>query len=124
MGALDRRQADTLISAERRHYRAARAARDLQAAWTALERIHIVAQPFVGLHLMSHWQMLLFASALRDWREVAGQLLRIALVPLGSLTGRRPVGNTGRARVSAFRSMPIAPDLTTLISQRDKAARR
>jgi hypothetical protein len=49
-------------------------------------------------------------------------LFRLALVPLGSLTGRVPVGNTGRARISAFKPMPIPSDLEALISQRDKMA--
>lgn len=124
MDTVDRQHADALISAEMRRYRAARAEDDVQAAWIALERIHIVAQPFFAPHLPSHWRMLAFAFALRDWRETAGQLIRIALVPFGSLTGRLPVGNTGRARVSAFRPMPIAPDLKALISQRDKPAVR
>lgn len=124
MNAVDRQHAEALISAEMRRYRAARAEDDAPAAWTALERVHIVAQPFFGPHLASHWQMLAFAFAVRDWREAAGQLLRLALVPLASLTGRLPVGNTGRARVSAFRPMPIAPDLKALISQRDKPAAR
>jgi hypothetical protein len=117
-----RQHADQLISAELGRYHAARAEGDVQTAWTALERVHVVAQPFPIPHLASHWQMLVFSIALRDWRETAGQLLRLVLVPVGSLTGRLPVGNTGRARISAFRSMPIAPDLEALISRRDKPA--
>lgn len=66
--------------------------------------------------------MLGYALALGDGREAAGQLFRLALVPLGSLTGRLPVGNTGRARISAFKPMPIPSDLEALISQRDKMA--
>ncbi|WP_082545220.1 DUF3703 domain-containing protein [Sphingopyxis sp. Root1497] len=75
--------------------------------------MHIVAQPWLSLHLWSHWQMLRFAVSLRDWREAAGQIFRLALVPLGTLTGRLPVGNTGRARVSAFRPMPLPPELAS-----------
>ena len=55
--------------------------------------------------------MMRFASEHRDWREVAGQMFRLALAPLGALTGRIPVGNTGRSNVSAFLPMPIADQL-------------
>ena len=55
--------------------------------------------------------MLGFAAELRDWREVAGQLIRLVLAPLGALTGRIPMGNTGRSNVSAFQPMAIPDDL-------------
>ena len=101
-------------------YRAARQAGDAPSAWQALERAHIVSQPFFRLHLASHGHMLGFAIAVGDFGEAAGQIFRLALVPLGALTGRLPVGNTGRARISAFRPMPVPPDLAELISSHDK----
>ena len=55
-----------------------------------------------------------------DRREVAGQLMRIALVPVGHLIGRLPVGNTGGANVSAFKPMVISPELERLIEERDR----
>lgn len=55
--------------------------------------------------------MLCYAIALKDRREVFGQVFRLALVPLGALTGRIPIGNNGRARVSAFTPMTIPDDL-------------
>ncbi|PKP88105.1 MAG: hypothetical protein CVT78_07065 [Alphaproteobacteria bacterium HGW-Alphaproteobacteria-17] len=96
---------------ERDHYSRARDAGDREAAWQHLERAHIIAQPRLGLHWSSHIDMLGFALSCRDVREIFGQLLRIMLVPLGALTGRLPVGNTGRARVSAFAPMPVPEDL-------------
>ncbi|WP_234002600.1 MULTISPECIES: DUF3703 domain-containing protein [Sphingopyxis] len=122
MDTIDRKQARKLIAGELDRYRAARTAGDGRSAWIALERAHVVAQSFFALHLASHWRMLGYALALGDGREAAGQLFRLALVPLGSLTGRLPVGNTGRARISAFKPMPIPSDLEALISQRDKMA--
>jgi hypothetical protein len=65
----------------------------------------------------SHITMLAFAFSRRDMREMSGKLLRIALVPLGALTGRLPTGNTGRARVSAFAPMPVPDDLRTYVRQ-------
>lgn len=96
---------------ERGRYRDARDDGEWRTAWHHLERAHILAQPDFRLHLMSHIDMLTFALSRRDGREVVGQLLRIALVPLGSLTGSLPIGNSGRARISAFIPMPLPDDL-------------
>ena len=49
--------------------------------------------------------MLALAARERDVRGAAGQLFRILLVPLGHLSGRLPLGNPGRATVSAFAPM-------------------
>ena len=54
---------------------------------------------------------------LRDAREAAGQLLRLALVPLGHALARLPMGNIGRARVSAFAPMEPRPEITQLIDE-------
>lgn len=100
-----------VIADEMIAFRAARASGEQATAWRHLERAHIVSQPHLGLHLASHWSMLGFAVEQRDWRETAGQIVRLALAPLGSLTGRIPVGNTGRSNVSAFEAMPVPQDL-------------
>lgn len=100
-----------LITDEMAAYRAARMAGNNSAAWVALERAHIISQPYLGPHLSIHRAMLGYAVDLRDWREAMGQIVRLALAPLGALTGRIPIGNTGRSNVSAFKSMPIADDL-------------
>ena len=96
-------------------FRVARASGEQAAAWRHLERAHIVSQPHLGLHLASHVSMLGFAVEQRDWRETVGQLVRLALAPLGALTGRIPVGNTGRSNVSAFQPMPVPDDLRRAI---------
>lgn len=103
--------AKALIGAEMQAFKRARGERDTVSAWRALERAHIVSQPYLTLHLGNHLHMLRFAIAQRDSREVFGQLLRMALAPLGALTGRIPVGNTGRSNVSAFQPMPVPDDL-------------
>jgi Protein of unknown function (DUF3703) len=108
---MNRARALLLIEREMAAYRTAKGNRDSAAAWAALARAHIISQPFLGPHIANHWSMLCFASEQRDWREVAGQMFRLALAPLGALTGRIPVGNTGRSNVSAFLPMPIADDL-------------
>jgi hypothetical protein len=52
----------------------------------------------------------------KDWREVAGQLPRITAALLFSRIWV-PVGNTGRAHVSAFSVMPLSADLQELLRE-------
>jgi hypothetical protein len=104
-----------LVGLELERHDASAAIGDTGAAWWALERAHILSQPDLPLHLRVHWEMLGYAVRQRDLREVAGQTLRLALAPIGALTGRIPVGNTGRSNVSAFEAMPIPADLRAAI---------
>jgi hypothetical protein len=115
----ERSRANRLIEKEMAAYRAAHFAHDWDKAWNALERAHILSQPYLGPHLANHWAMLCFAVAQRDAKEVFGQMLRFALAPLGALSGRIPVGNIGRATVSAFKPMPIPEDLRKAITKSD-----
>ena len=81
-------------------------------AW--LERAQILTQRRPWLHARSHWLMLRAGWQQGDLREVLGQMLRI---PAALLFSRIwvPVGNTGRARVSAFQPMPISEELRRLL---------
>ncbi len=105
------------LAAEYRMQAAAARQGDVPLAWHHLERAHILAQTSLGPHCVSHWRMLAFAVRLRDWPEAAGQLLRLALAPLGNLTGRLPIGNTGRSTVNAFNAMDIPPDLRAILDR-------
>lgn len=100
---------------ELERYRSARRVGDDVAAWRSLERAHIVSQTHLPMHMAAHLEMLRFAIRLRDWREVFGQLVRLVLAPLGSMTGRIPIGNTGRSTVSAFTPMPIPDDMSEIL---------
>jgi len=93
---------------------------DIVSAWMALERAHIHSQPRLGPHLRVHALMLGLAVRTHDWREVRGQVLRLALAPLGNLTGRIPQGNTGRSNVSAFRPMEVPDDLRRIMATRSE----
>lgn len=84
-------------------------------AW--LERAHVLGQRLSLPHARSHWLMLRAGWMLRDWREVAGQLPRILAALLFSRLWV-PLGNSGRARVSAFRPMPIDEELRRLLDPR------
>lgn len=96
-----------------------------ESRWAWLMAAHIVGQQDFGLHWRSHGTMLRFAWRTRDYREAAGQLLRLGLVPLGHLAGRLPAGNPGRATVKAFTPMPVSPPLQALISRaRERAAQQ
>jgi hypothetical protein len=46
--------------------------------------------------------MLRYAIEQRDWREVMGQLVRLALAPLGALTGRIPIGRAAYQHPPTF----------------------
>lgn len=85
--------------------------------WQWLMAAHIVGQMDFKLHVHSHSVMLRYAAQTRDWPEAAGQLFRLALVPLGHALGRLPAGNIGRATVNAFRPMPLSPAMAKLIGQ-------
>lgn len=85
--------------------------------WLWLEAAHVVGQTNFSLHLRSHWHMLAYARRLGDRREVAGQWLRLALVPLGHLIQRLPLGNTGRVTVSALQPMQPPPAVQALVDQ-------
>lgn len=83
-------------------------------AFTYLERAHILGQAVPLEHARAHWWMLKVGWKQRDLMEILGQLPRIA----GSLLFSRiwiPKGNTGGARASAFKSMPIPEDLQSLL---------
>jgi hypothetical protein len=97
--------------------RQASIARSSAQAWLALEAAHVMGQRHLKPHVETHVLMLGLALRTRDWAEAAGQLFRLALVPLGHLTGRLPLGNPGRSTVSAFRPLPVRPELSAMIQQ-------
>ncbi len=86
----------------------------LEQAFTHLERAHILGQSFPLAHARTHWWMLKVGWRRRDVVEVMGQVPRI----VGALLLSRiwvPVGNTGGAHVSPFKSMPIPADLRKIL---------
>lgn len=79
-----------------------------------LERAHILTQRRPWLHARSHWLMLRAGWQVGDVREVLGQVPRILAALLFSRIWV-PIGNTGRARVSAFQPMPMSEELRRLL---------
>jgi hypothetical protein len=97
--------------------REARMFKDFDRCWTLLEDAHVLSQPWAWLHVRVHGSMFVAAVVQRDVREVRGQLSRIAVAGPGSLSGRYPKGNTGRARVPATQPMPIAGELAEVLQR-------
>lgn len=95
----------------------AKEAGSTEHAWLYLEAAHVVGQLHLKPHLRTHALMLNLALRTRDWAEAAGQVLRLALVPLGHLSGRLPIGNPGRSTVNAFEPLPVRQELVELIAQ-------
>jgi len=85
--------------------------KDYQQALLLLESAHVLGQSALWPHLQSHYWMLKAGWRARDWSEIRGQLWRLLLTPLGHLFARLPLGNTGRARVSAFAPMAVSAEL-------------
>lgn len=107
-----------LVEEELSAYRGARGRGDVAGAWVALERAHILGQMNWWQHARVHLLMLGLGIATGDWREIRGQLFRLALAIPGSVTRKAPLGNSGRSNISAFLPQPIAPDLAAKLDGR------
>ncbi|GHH74309.1 hypothetical protein GCM10018781_40690 [Kitasatospora indigofera] len=102
--------------------RRARTSTDPAGMWTALERAHILSQPWAWPHTRAHWAMFRLALRHRDRREAVGQVVRLLVAAPGSLTGRAPVGNNGRTAAGLFTPMTVPEDLALLLAGRPGAA--
>ncbi|MCZ7537188.1 MAG: DUF3703 domain-containing protein [Acidimicrobiia bacterium] len=95
--------------------RAAAHAGDVAAAWSHLERAHVLAQPFPVGHIGSHIAQLRLGWGTRDRTEVAGQVVRIVVAGPASVVGRIPVDNDGRARTPLRATAPVPADLVAIL---------
>lgn len=89
---------------------------DLAQRWLLLEAAHVVGQTRLVPHTRVHLLMLSLGWETRNWAELAGQVLRLCLVPLGHWLGRLPLGNPGSARVSAFAAQPVSPEIREILA--------
>lgn len=94
---------------------AAKTTSSAEQRWRHLERAHIVSQPDPWLHTCNHAAMLSLALRQRDRREALGQVVRLIVAAPGSLSGRYPVGNTGRVDAGLMTPMAIPDDLASLV---------
>ena len=105
------------IDGNLREAQSARRRGDWNRCWQLLEDAHVLSQPWAWPHVRVHAAMFAAGFNGRDAREVRGQLLRLVVAGPGSAVGNFPVGNTGRARVSALQPMPIRPDLAEILER-------
>lgn len=94
--------------------RAATAAARFEQAFHHLERAHILSQQHTLQHVYVHWLMLRLALATGACREVFGQAVRVVAAAVFSRIWV-PVGNTGRATVSALAPMAVPADLQRVL---------
>lgn len=106
------------LEADRREARLAVSAADVDRAWALLEEAHVLSQRWAGPHVGVHVDMLRLAWRSRDRAEILGQVLRMLVAGPGSLTGRYPEGNTGRAAVPATQPMAVPDELRDLLALR------
>lgn len=102
---------------ELRKAKAAEQGGQLEVAWSHLARAHILGQLSLPLHLRAHLCMLGVAWRDRNSAEILGQTARLFMTFLGHLSGRLPIGNSGRSNVSMFKPMDIPEDLRSLIQK-------
>ncbi len=88
---------------------------DLIHAWYHLERAHVIGQAYPIEHSKAHWLMLKFGFAIKDWKEILGQIPRLLIGGVKSFVGQIPVGNTGGANVPPLQPMPIPPDIQEIL---------
>lgn len=77
---------------------------DYEAALAILERAHVLSQDSGWQHLIIHIEMLRLAFEYKKLEEILGQIPRILLAVLGSVTGIYPKGNVGSTKMGIFES--------------------
>jgi hypothetical protein len=99
----------------RQAQQACRAA-DFSRATHHLQRAHILGQGVTALHVRSHLELLRMGWLRHDWKEVAGQVSRIAAAILFTCLWV-PEGNPGTSNVSAFQRYPVPADLKAILQR-------
>lgn len=89
---------------------------DFSRATHHLQRAHILGQRVTELHVRSHLALLRVGWLRRDWKEVTGQLPRIAAAALFTWLWV-PEGNPGTSNVSAFQCYPVPADLKAILQR-------
>ena len=87
---------------------------NVDVAFQHLERAHILSQRHTSEHVHVHWLMLRLGASAGSWREVIGQTTRIVAAAVFSRLWV-PIGNTGRANVSAIKPMSVPDDLLSVL---------
>ncbi len=99
------------ISAARLDLRQGNAA----AAFSHLERAHILGQGSTSIHTKIHWLMFIWGLRQKNYGECLGQIVRMIGAATKTAFGLVPRGNTGGSNVSPFKVMPIPTDLQIIL---------
>lgn len=91
------------------------AARSGADPWSALERAHLLSQPWAWSHTRVHLAMLRVALTQRDRCEFVGQMIRLAVAGPGSLARKYPAGNTGRTTMRLTETAELPDDIATIL---------
>ena len=92
-------------------------ANDPAAAFHHLERAHVLGQSITLEHTRVHWRMLKIGWKTKNWREIFGQIFRIAGASTKTPLGIYPAGNTGGSNVYFFKPMPVPDDLQAILDE-------
>lgn len=93
---------------------------EFSVAFYHLERAHVLGQSSTLLHVRVHWAMFVWGWRRRKPAECLGQIVRIVGAATKTAVGLIPQGNTGGSNISAFRPMPIPPDLQEILVSAEK----
>lgn len=117
MGTQFRKRIAPFVGHELVKAKQARSEGESELEFAHLERAHVLGQASTYWHVRVHVLMLLWGLRQRDLQEIVGQVFRILGAATKTAVGLVPAGNTGGARVSPFRKMPIDPELAGLIER-------
>ena len=86
-------------------------------AFSYLEDAHVIGQQSTYFHCLIHYKMFKHGLTLRNNIEIFGQALRF----IGALTktafGLIPIGNTGGANISPFKTLPISKENKVILKK-------
>ena len=90
---------------------------NFKAAWSHLERAHIIGQKYPYAHTVVHWKMLQFGIKIKNQKEIIGQIPRLIFGGVKSFVGKIPVGNPGGANVPPLKQFPIDKELQDIFTK-------
>lgn len=105
------------IKQKMNQYELALAQGEHKKAFSMLEDAHVIGQQSTYFHCLVHYKMLRHGLRYRDFREVFGQIVRLVGAFTKTAIGLVPIGNTGGANVSPFKSMPVSRENQVILDE-------
>ncbi|MFQ4139233.1 DUF3703 domain-containing protein [Nodosilinea sp. PGN35] len=98
--------------------KSATAAQNFEAAWTALQRAHMLGQRDAIAHTIAHWHMLTLAWRQQDLKEIKGHIIPTLLAfPLTLLFGQIRQLRGGKANPNYADNSSTPEDIQQLLQQ-------